>query len=175
MAEYITCFEAEEGVSRANFNSRIEQMNNEFYNLYAEKGAPGGVAALNQNGKLVQMPTAADVGAAATGHTHTAADVGAAAASHTHAASAVTSGTFAADRIPELAAGKITSGTFDAARIPALSASKVTSGTFAATGVAAAAGTDYTTYRIRNIAANTSAMTAKSTALTNGNIYLQYE
>lgn len=35
--------------------------------------------------------------------------------------------------------------------------------------------TDYTTYKVRNISANTSAMTAGSTALTSGNIYLQYE
>ena len=35
-------------------------------------------------------------------------------------------------------------------------------------------GTDYTTYRARNIAANTNTVTAGSSALTNGNIYLQY-
>lgn len=34
--------------------------------------------------------------------------------------------------------------------------------------------TDYTTYKARNTAANTSAMTASSTSLSNGNIYLQY-
>lgn len=39
----------------------------------------------------------------------------------------------------------------------------------------ASEGTDYATYRTRNIAAGTSAMTAKTTALTSGNIYLQYE
>ena len=37
--------------------------------------------------------------------------------SHTHAASAVTSGTFDAARIPNLAASKITSGTFSVARL----------------------------------------------------------
>lgn len=42
-------------------------------------------------------------------------------ASHVHAASDVTSGTFAAARIPALPASKITSGTFAAARIPDLS------------------------------------------------------
>ena len=35
--------------------------------------------------------------------------------------------------------------------------------------------TDYTTYRSRNIAANTSALTSGSTALSNGYIYLQYK
>ena len=33
----------------------------------------------------------------------------------------------------------------------------------------------YTTYRIRNIAANSIAMTAGSSSLANGNMYLQYE
>ena len=54
-------------------------------------------------------------------------------------------------------------------------ASTITAGTFAATGIMAAAGTDYTTARIRNSYANTTEMTAKSTPLTSGNIYLQYE
>lgn len=54
-------------------------------------------------------------------------------------------------------------------------ASDITSGTFASTATYAKTGTDYTTYRIRNIAANTTAMTAGSSSLANGNIYLQYE
>lgn len=37
------------------------------------------------------------------------------------------------------------------------------------------AGTDYTTYRARNIAANTSALTSGSSSLSNGYIYVQYE
>lgn len=143
MAEYITCFEAEEGVSRANFNSRIEQINSEFDKVHTEKGAAGGTATLDQNGKLVQMPSASDIGAAPKSHSHSA--------------------------------GEIASGVFDAARIPALVASKITTGTFATTDVAAAAGTDYTSYRIRNIAADTVEMTASTTAMANGNIYLQYE
>ena len=57
---------------------------------------------------------------------------------HTHAATDITSGTFAAARIPSLAASKITSGTFAAARIPNLSASKITSGTFADARIASA-------------------------------------
>lgn len=39
----------------------------------------------------------------------------------------------------------------------------------------AATGTDYSTARVRNIYAGTGAMTAKSSSLTSGNIYLQYE
>ncbi len=54
-------------------------------------------------------------------------------------------------------------------------ASTISAGTFADTGVVAKSGTDYTTARVRNIYANTTAMTAKSTSLTSGNIYLQYE
>lgn len=49
-----------------------------------------------------------------------------AAAEHSHAAADITSGTFAAARIPSLAASKITTGTFAAARIPDLSATYAT-------------------------------------------------
>lgn len=87
----------------------------------------------------------------------TLADIGAAASSHNHAA------------------GDITSGTLAAARIPTLAASKIGAGTFAATGVVAAVGTDYTTARVRNAQASTSDLTAGSSSLANGNIYLVYE
>lgn len=43
----------------------------------SQKGQPGGVASLGANGKLVQMPAAADVGARPANWTPTAADVGA--------------------------------------------------------------------------------------------------
>ena len=46
-------------------------------------------------------------------------------------ASKITAGTLAADRIPNLAAGKITSGTLAADRVPNLNASKITAGTLA--------------------------------------------
>ena len=54
-------------------------------------------------------------------------------------------------------------------------ASTITAGTFAATGVKAMNGTDYTTARIRNIQASTTDLTAGSSALANGDIYLVYE
>lgn len=54
-------------------------------------------------------------------------------------------------------------------------ASTITAGTFAATGVKAATGTDYTTARLRNIQASTTDLTAGSSALANGDIYLVYE
>ena len=54
-------------------------------------------------------------------------------------------------------------------------ASTITAGTFAATGVKAMNGTDYTTARIRNIQASTTDLTAGSSSLSNGDIYLVYE
>lgn len=54
-------------------------------------------------------------------------------------------------------------------------ASTITAGTFPETAIVAKTGTDYGSWRIRNIAAHTDTITAGSTALTNGNIYLQYE
>lgn len=54
-------------------------------------------------------------------------------------------------------------------------ASTITAGTFADTGVKAMNGTDYTTARVRNIQASTTDLTAGSSALANGDIYLVYE
>ena len=54
-------------------------------------------------------------------------------------------------------------------------ASTITAGTFAATGVQAMNGTDYTTARVRNIQASTTDLTAGSSSLSNGDIYLVYE
>lgn len=54
------------------------------------------------------------------------------------------------------------------------SANTITAGTFSNTGVKAATGTDYTTQRIRNIAAQTGAVTAGTTSLANGNVLFQY-
>lgn len=48
-----------------------------------------GVATLDADGKLAQMPTLEDIGAAASDHTHTAKDVGAATADHTHTATEI--------------------------------------------------------------------------------------
>lgn len=54
-------------------------------------------------------------------------------------------------------------------------ASTITSGTFASTDVKAKSGTDYSTARVRNIQAGTEDLTAGSSALANGDIYLVYE
>lgn len=132
----------------------------------SEKGAANGVATLGADRKIPaeQLPTM-DYAAKthASQHASDGADpitpdaIGAAAVTHSHAA------------------GDVTSGTFAAARIPSLAASKITAGTFAATDVKAMNGTDYTTARVRNIQASTTDLTAGSSALANGDIYLVYE
>jgi len=63
--------------------------------------------------------------------------------SHTHAAADITSGTFAAARIPSLNASKITAGTFADGRIPNLATSKITSGTFADARIASSSVTQH--------------------------------
>ena len=132
----------------------------------SEKGAASGVATLGADGKVPtgQLP-AMDYAPSthASQHASDGADpitpdaIGAAAVTHSHAA------------------GDVTSGTFAAARIPSLAASKITAGTFAATDVKAMNGTDYTTARVRNIQASTTDLTAGSSSLSNGDIYLVYE
>ena len=54
-------------------------------------------------------------------------------------------------------------------------AGSIYGGTFAETSTYAKTGTDYSTYRIRNVAFGTSSMTVNSTTLSSGNFYLQYE
>ena len=132
----------------------------------SEKGVASGVATLGTDGKVPtgQLPAMNYAPSThASQHASDGADpitpdaIGAAAVTHSHAA------------------GDVTSGTFAAARIPNLAASKITSGTFAATDVKAMNGTDYTTARVRNIQASTTDLTAGSSALANGDIYLVYE
>ena len=132
----------------------------------SEKGKASGVATLGTDGKVPpgQLPAMNYAPSThASQHASDGADpitpdaIGAAAVTHNHAA------------------GDVTSGTFAAARIPNLAASKITSGTFAATDVKAMNGTDYTTARVRNIQASTTDLTAGSSALANGDIYLVYE
>ena len=55
------------------------------------------------------------------------------------------------------------------------SASTITAGTFAETDIKAVNGTDYSTARVRNISAGTTDLTAGSSTLDNGSIYLVYE
>ena len=126
--------------------------------------------------------TAADVGARPSSWTPTAADVGAAAASHgTHvsysATSPVMDGAASAGSAATVARSdhRHPVDTSRAAASHTHAASQVTAGTFPATGVKAAAGTDYTTSRVRNICASTTDLTAGLSALSNGEIYLVYE
>lgn len=114
----------------------------------SEKGAASGVATLGTDGKVPtgQLP-AMDY------------------APSTHASQ---HGSGGSDPITPAAIGA-------AAASHNQAASTITAGTFAATGVKAMNGTDYTTARVRNIQASTTDLTAGSSALANGDIYLVYE
>ena len=114
----------------------------------SEKGAANGVATLGADGKVPtgQLP-AMDY------------------APSTHASQ---HGSGGSDPITPAAIGA-------AAASHNQAASTITAGTFAATGVKAMNGTDYTTARVRNIQASTTDLTAGSSALANGDIYLVYE
>ena len=114
----------------------------------SEKGAASGVATLGTDGKVPpgQLPTM---------------DY----APSTHASQHATGGS---DPITPASIGA-------AAASHNQAASTITAGTFAATGVKAMNGTDYTTARVRNIQASTTDLTAGSSALANGDIYLVYE
>ena len=113
-----------------------------------EKGAANGVATLGADGKVPtgQLP--------AMNY-----------APYTHASQHATGGS---DPITPASIGA-------AAASHNQAASTITAGTFAATGVKAMNGTDYTTARVRNIQASTTDLTAGSSALANGDIYLVYE
>lgn len=114
----------------------------------SEKGTAGGVATLGDDGKVPteQLP--------AMNY-----------APSTHASQ---HGSGGSDPITPAAIGA-------AAASHNQAASTITAGTFAATGVKAMNGTDYTTARVRNIQASTTDLTAGSSALANGDIYLVYE
>ena len=115
---------------------------------------------MRNNGETVEVALArADSHEANRSNPHnvTAAQVGAAASSHTHAAGDVTSGTFAAARIPNLAASKINAGTLNG-RVLANASATATIGTA----------------QLRNIRAQTSDPGAGS-SLTTGEILLIYE
>lgn len=62
-----------------------------------------------------------------------------------------------------------------AAELVDITAADVGAGTFPATDIKAATGTDYDTARVRNISAGTADMTAGTTTLSSGDIYIMYE
>lgn len=124
------------------------------------------------------MPTASEVGARPNTWTPSASDVGAVPTSRTINGKDLSSnitlsasdvGARASSWMPTPAdIGAATSSHNQAA-------STITAGTFAATGIVAKTGTDYTTSRIRNIQASTTDLTAGSSTLSSGNIYIVYE
>ena len=144
-----------------------------------EKGAANGVATLGADGKVpsAQLPSLDYVPTSEKGAANGVATLGAdrkipaeqlptmGYAAKTHASQHASDGS---DPITPAAIGAAASSHNQAA-------STITAGTFAATGVKAMNGTDYTTARVRNIQASTTDLTAGSSALANGDIYLVYE
>lgn len=121
--------------------------------VYEQEGTKFGAKDVNSTNEEVNKHLADKVNP----HKVTAEQAGAAPKEHTHTKSQITD--------------------FPTSMTPTAhnqAASTITTGTFNSTATYAKSGTDYTTYRIRNVAANTSAMTAGSTSLSSGNIYLQY-
>ena len=110
----------------------------------------------------------ADIGAAPAGHGHTPESIGAAPANHGHTPESIGAAAANHGHTPEsIGAAAATHGH---------SAADITAGTtFGATNIHAKTGTDYSTQRIRNIAASTTDLTAGSSSLANGNIYFVYE
>ena len=138
MADFITQFAADEGVSRDNFNSRIAEANTALTDVQDAAATAQGTANTTVTDAAAAQAAADDAADAAAAAQTTA--NGKANASHTHAASQVTAGTLAGQVLANASAQ-------------------------AALGTA----------QVRNIYAGTGAMTAGSTALTTGHIYLQYE
>lgn len=144
-----------------------------------EKGAANGVATLGDDGKVpsTQLPSLDYIPSNQKGAANGVATLGEDSkvpaeqlpemdyAPSTHASQHATGGS---DPITPASIGA-------AAASHNQAASTITAGTFAATGVKAMNGTDYTTARVRNIQASTTDLTAGSSALANGDIYLVYE
>ena len=145
----------------------------------SEKGAANGVATLGADGKVPtgQLPAMDYVPTSEKGVASGVATLGTDGkvptgqlpsmnyAAKTHASQHASGGS---DPITPAAIGAAASSHNQAA-------STITAGTFAATDVKAMNGTDYTTARVRNIQASTTDLTAGSSALANGDIYLVYE
>ena len=144
-----------------------------------EKGAANGVATLGADGKVpsAQLPSLDYVPTSEKGKASGVATLGTDGkvppgqlpamnyAPSTHASQHATGGS---DPITPASIGA-------AAASHNQAASTITAGTFSATGVKAMNGTDYTTARVRNIQASTTDLTAGSSSLSNGDIYLVYE
>ena len=131
------------------------------------KNNPHGVTAAQVGAAAAgHTHTAAQVGAAPAKHTHTPAEAGAAAANHTHTAAQVGAAPASHTHTPAQAGAAAASHTHPATQI--------TAGALPV-GVTATSSTDYGTSRLRNIRASTTDLTPGTSALGNGEIYLVYE
>ena len=109
-------------------------------------------------------------------HSHQAADVGARPDTWVPAASDIISGTLSTDRLPTVPLAKGGTGaTTAAAARTALGAAPLASPVFTGTPKAPASSTSYSTAQMRNIYAGTTDMTAGSSSLASGIIYIVYE
>lgn len=93
MADFITQFAADEGVSRDNFNSRISETNTALTTVEGKANAAQSTANTAASNAAAAQTTANNAATAAAAAQTTA--NGKANASHTHAASQVTAGTLA--------------------------------------------------------------------------------
>lgn len=138
LPDYVIQFAADEGVSRANFNSRLSALNTGL-NTVNNAATAAQTTANTAVSNAAAAKTAADNAAAVAAAAQTTAN-GKANASHTQGAATITSGDFAG-----------------------------------CVGANPTTQADVGYRQLRNIYAGTGAMTAGSTALASGVIYLQYE
>lgn len=191
MADLVTQFAATEGVSRDNFNSRISRINSGFSGLQTDvKIAQSTANTAKSNAAKAQ--TTANTAVSKADVAKTAANTAQSTANNkAPIATPIFTGTVTAPILRLTSTGDASeSSTGHALQIGRTTDYNVImdineiigrrNGVISpvyinGTLTIGASTTDYTTYRARNLAAGTGAMTAGSTALGNGNIYLQYE
>ena len=143
--------------------------------LADKAGQPNGFATLDENGKLVQMPDAADV--SMTGYGTAAEGINAAAEAAAEAKGIAETASGSAETA--LLAAETAQQTADAAK--AITDTKGQAGGLAELGenkelfADATATADLTIAQVRNIYAGTEELTAGTSPLETGSLYLQYE
>ena len=200
MADFITQFAADEGVSRENFNSRITETNTALTTVEGKANAAQSIAS-TALGNAAVAQTAAEAALPKAGGTMTG-ELNFTTGTWTGAPVTVTGGDVNGALLRIQAGGAAVIGAGEAPQnlinaepiaetteyLHLCADSTITlwtncqtianrkAVTVSATGaVSVPDNTDYGIYKARNIAAGTGAMTAGSTALASGSIYLQYE